>query len=760
MGRALWLVPLSSLVFACGRHEAPKTPPPSASAFAPRIEVPGRPHVAAVVRGGDPAFAASAYAVAEGVSPDAGDAPAVAVGALLEARLAALHPRVSFDPGAVRVSVLVDDPKQAEDVAARIAGAFLAPYAAADAERTIVDRKLAALAALPPARGALALCEGRLRAPAHAPSAADVEAFRASIATRARVAFGAVGPYAVADGVARGLARAAAWPEGVAPSAPPLPAEVALEIATPAVAAGRATVHLGAWGAGDRAEDRAQRLAAIGAPLGARLIAADASAVVLGVHVGRLGDRACTSLGFSATSSSLFGTLALARRELALSDEEASATMPTTPDPSDAAELGAAMSLAVGPPSTAAVGTIGVRVELGGDPRANTELALAPFASLDRDVAAAEATLSRPIVEARTALEPGQHEVVVLLASPCGTGGETKDDAGLGALALRALPDDDVVATEPWVAADGLGLLARGTARPGESAAELGRRVADTLARAFFRGVPEGVARARAKLSESAEQGLVHLATTLAPAHPSWIAPLGTADALLHGSDGLVTTRLDALRRGPLRAAALVDGGRDEASVIVDALDRWAPRTFGGAAPACDEAPFVPPRPGSYVTAGAHTQAWVALPIAKTDLAAAEALAALLDGDVLPRALAGLVREASTRLVGGARAPFFVIHLDAPDGSLDAAVAQTRVLLDRLRTATTDDEARSAITLLASRRRSARMDPRRRVIDLFRGDTPPPTTEAVRAFAATLRDDALILAAVRPPRPTQKPVKP
>lgn len=757
MGRALWLVPLSSLVFACGRHEAPKTPPPPAPALGQRIEVPGRPHVAAVVRAGDPASAASAYAVAEGVSADAGDAPAVAVGALLEARLAPLHPRVSFDPGAIKVSVLVDDPKQAEDVAARIAGAFLAPYAAADTERAVVERKLAALSALPPARGALALCEGRLRAPVKAPTAADVESFRAAIATRARVAFGAVGSYAIADGVARGLGRSAAWPEGVAPNAPPLPAEAALEIATPVAAAGRALVHVAAWGAGDRAAGRADRLASSESPLGARLAAADASAAVVGVHLGRLGDRACTSLTFGGASSSLFGTMALARRELALSEGEANAALPTAPDPLDAAELGAAASLPVAPPTPAA---IGARVELGGDPRAKTEMTLAPFATLDRDVAAAEATLGRPVVDARTALEPGQREIVVLLASPCGTGGETKDDAGLGALALSALPDADDVATEPWVATDGLGLLARSAARPGESAAELGRRVGDALARAFFRGVPTDVSRARAKLSESAEQGLVHLATTLAPAHPSWIAPLGTADALLHGSDGLVTTRLDAIRRGPLRAAALVSGTREDADATIDALDRWAPRTFGGAAPACDEAPLAAPKPGSYVAAGPHTQAWVALAITKADLAAAEALAALLDGELLPRALAGLVREASTRVVGGERAPFFVVHLDAPDGSLDAAVAQTRVLLDRLRAQATDDEARSAIAALASRRRAARMDPRRRVIDLFRGETAPPTAAAVRAFAATLHDDALIVAAVRPPRPAQKPVKP
>lgn len=757
MGRALWLVPLSSLLFACGRHEAPKTPSTSASPASQRIEVPGRPHVAAMVRAGDPAFAAAAYAVAEGVSPDAGDAPAVAVGALLEARLAALHPRVSFDPGAVKISVLVDDPKQAEEIAARIAGAFLAPYTAAEAERVVVDRKLAALAALPPAHGALALCEGRLRAPAHAPSAAEVESFRAAIATRSRVAFGAVGPYTVADGVARGLARSAAWPDGVLPIAPSLPAETTLEVATPVAGSGRALVHLGAWGAGDRAEARAQGLAATEAPLGGRLTAADPSATVLGAHVGRLGDRACASLAFNGSSLSLFGTMALARRELTISEGEASATAPTAADPSDAAELGAATSLTVGPPSTAA---IGARVELGGDPRAKSEIDLAPFASLDRDVAAAEATLARPIVEVRTALEPGQREVVVLLASPCGTSGETKDDAGLGALALSSLPAQDGIAIEPWIAAEGLGLLARGNARPGESAPELGRRVAGALARVFFRGVPAEVPRARAKLSQSAEQGLIHLATTLALAHPSWIAPLGTADALLHGSDALVTTRLDALRRGPLRAATLVDGAQDDATAVIDALDRWAPRTFGGAAPACDEAPFAAPKPGSYVTAGTHPQAWVALPIAKTDVAAAEALAALLDGGMLEKALAGLVREASTRIVGGGRAPFFVVHLDAPDGSLDAAVAQTRVLLDRLRTQTTDDEARTAITALASRRRLARMDPRRRVIDLFRGEAPAPTADAVRAFAATLRDDALILAAVRPPRAAQKPVKP
>ena len=143
----------------------------------------------------------------------------------------------------------------------------------------------------------------------------------------------------------------------------------------------------------------------------------------------------------------------------------------------------------------------------------------------------------------------------------------------------------------------------------------------------------------------------------------------------------------------------------------------------------------------------------------------AEWLAAALDGadGLLERALGGgLARGWSARVVGGARAAALVIRIDSPAGALDAAVAQARGLLDRLRQGSlAAADVAHATTLLADRDLAASLDPSRRLLALWRSapqgaDTPPappPTLDALRAFAATtLHDDALIIVAVRPPR--------
>ena len=205
------------------------------------------------------------------------------------------------------------------------------------------------------------------------------------------------------------------------------------------------------------------------------------------------------------------------------------------------------------------------------------------------------------------------------------------------------------------------------------------------------------------------------------------------------------------------------------------AVDRWIVR-HPGHARACP-VPSVPPSPRAATYAvdsspGSSSQAWLALPLAAGDASTrldAEWIAAALDGadGLLERALnGGLARGSwSARPVGGG-ARHGTGHPDGfRRGALDAAaVRQVRGdSLDRLRQGSlAAADVAHATTILADRDLAASLDPGRRVLALWRSaaqgtdapPAPPPTLDALRAFAAaTLHDDALIIVAVRPPRP-------
>jgi hypothetical protein len=141
---------------------------------------------------------------------------------------------------------------------------------------------------------------------------------------------------------------------------------------------------------------------------------------------------------------------------------------------------------------------------------------------------------------------------------------------------------------------------------------------------------------------------------------------------------------------------------------------------------------------------------------------AASWIAGALDGPrgLLEKALGdGLARSSGARMLGPSGARAIVIHIEAPSSALDTAVAQTRALLDRLRQGawSADDVARAKQQEELAR--AARLaDPQQRLIALFRGDvaTPAASLAEVRATAAAvLRDELLIIVAARP-RAAQK----
>ena len=152
-----------------------------------------------------------------------------------------------------------------------------------------------------------------------------------------------------------------------------------------------------------------------------------------------------------------------------------------------------------------------------------------------------------PVVEARTRVERGQGEAWVLLASPCGTLAEATGDAGArrggrhggGGAGERDAGDARV---EPFVTPDGVG-VARPRARARRASPRRRTRgaLADVAARAFAadpldpRRAPSQartalLARARRRSTARALGALGERRSRRG--HPSWIAPFGTAFGL------------------------------------------------------------------------------------------------------------------------------------------------------------------------------------------------------------------------------------
>jgi hypothetical protein len=418
--------------------------------------------------------------------------------------------------------------------------------------------------------------------------------------------------------------------------------------------------------------------------------------------------------------------------------------------------------------------------------------AAAALTPLRQEIERAVLATSAPVVEGKIKIEKGQSDLWLLFASPCGTLPEVDLDAGLGAtFAFTAVEEARArsgtrIELEPFAASDGIGVLAHAAALPGEPPTALARRVADAAARSFAADPIDPVAASRARtalLSQASEsvdgRSLVQLAHAIAPGHPSWVLPTGTFEALGRSSDAMLFTRSAALRAGALRVSVIANTDAAQAAAAVRAVDRWVTRRAGESRTCSTPSAPPPPRPGTYAidATGNPSEAWIAIPLVSPTSAPDEAgrtlaswTASLLDGPdgLLSRALgpAALARAWSAKVIGPPRAAALVIRITSGQAALDAAVAQTRVLLARLQKGAIDEGDRSRAIALRQRADLQRsLDPRARLVALWRGEpeTPaaPPTLEALRAFAgATLKDDALVIVAARAPRPAPAPSTP
>mgnify|MGYP001043109970 CR=1 FL=1 len=826
-----------SLVVAsgCGPRPPAKAPPVSGLSLLPDVRVAeGRPPVVLVSREGDPAAAIAVAVTTTGIGWDDSATddpePATALAGLLEDRLRAKNIDATVTPSwdGLRASALATSEADAARIAGVLREALVAPATAADLAGA--RRKLAALGRRPLRDDSLrrwARCVGHPHAlPARAGKeyaeldVARLERWRSGALGLGRVAIAITGPKSLTEDVASIVLDGPEWsaaapigpkdervpdtidvfelaPDGAAP-APALWMTLDVGTSSAAVAAAEAL--------GDPNGPLAARLSELDLPFRLREVigTAHAHGGCVGVELEASPTHGAASTGDLA--SRVADAVALVRLEAAVhlaelgGKRDGRTLARRSGDAREAAERAswwALVDLSKPSPSPGADSArtakgsvvLGVPMRRGTAPRDGGDDALAVEPSRDALAAAmtkATAAWNKPVVDARTRVEAGQGEAWVLVGSPCGTEAETDADAGITALfvaaaADRAKPSPDV-RVEPWVAADGVGVLVHGPPRAGESAAAHARRLADVAARSFAAEPisSTAIARARADLLRRDAQNdgaaMSLLASALAPRHPSWVVAWGTSEPLARSSDAAVRLRAQSLRAGPLRVAVLANVDEAQAEAAVRAADRWVTRRTGEARSCPAASSTEPPKPGTYAATprpGAVPEAYLAFPFPANDAtawAAASLVAAALDGDgsLLDKALGGaspLALDASTRVLGWPRAPALVIRVVAPQTSLDAAVMQTRALVDRLHKGglpAEDFERAAAARAKASL--STALDPRARVVATWRGEpidaaaARRPTPEDVRAFAAKhLSEDSMIVVASRPGRPEASP---
>jgi len=779
---------------------------------------PARPRLALLARSGDPAPALVAV-----VATDVGPAATVALAAVVEARLlaAGLAVESRVDRNAFRIRLLSGSTAPASPAAAASAGAppasqtvsarvffaalataFRAPLGPGTPEVARAAERLGALRRNPlPAPEAVpaADCAGRLGAvprermldPLTPQGLTALEAARGRALVAERTALAAVGPAAFCAAARAALDEADEWPAGTPPDDVWPAADTVGTYAANDVARGRARVTvavrvpepLGAVSAAERLGDPhgplRSRLAALPLPFHVTEVLGVARPRGGCISITAEADDSARETPAAIAASGLVA--AVARKEIAAEAHApadagmASRAVIAASDPRDAAARAAWWAL-----SGAAKGS---------PERWSTLLALTPDERGDLSAAARgfESALATsvgashsPVVERRSAVEQGQGEVWILLASPCGTLDEGPYDAGTSALAALAVSERVRRATglsvEPWVTPEGVGILAHAPAMSGGPALAataapdaLARRVAGAAARAFAGELPtrEAVADARALALAQIEKtagahgvALDSLLAAMAPEHPSQLHALGPFARLAAVGAPSVAARWQTLANGPLRMAVLANAGPAQANGAFAAADHWlAPRAAPRSCPTSS-----PPtlRPGRYeveLPPGTElAQALVAGPVAARgepgrDLV--EIAAHLLGGE------RGLVQAAldrtpvpavaSARLLGGSRAAALVIDVRAPPAALDDAVTEVKSLLAHLgQDGPTEQELTFARAKRARAAEDASFDPRSRLVKLWLGETaspsPAPTRAALQAlFAAAFRDSALVL---------------
>jgi len=761
---AVTLLSLVALGFGCGGSQGHAGGQQEAGGHSPVAQrrSDDRPPLVLVARSGDP-NAALAFAGAH----DAGSAASTATAALLVTRLRE-HGFSDVRSRAQALGFTLDVPVTTAADARRfvdtLAKTLKAPVRPGEPGLDAAQAALVALGTrrLPGAGAAsVADCTGELglRADEPLPDRARlpsvVASLLASVRTIERAAFAAVGPSEILEATENALAADGAWPDGSPVNdawpergvtaadfagAEPRRLSMALRLANPGVALGAADALA------DARSTLARRLETLRPPW--RLERATATVRPRGacLRVDALpppGDPGPNGAEVARVLSLLGDEV---DREVALSSRSAGSALeealvrPT--DPGEAAAAAAWRGLADRLPAGVARRFVVYAAPLGDRTRVD----------LGRSMAELRESLARPLFETRVRVEAGQAGFWVLLASTCGTAGESLADAGEAASLVSALTlverSQDGVSFEPWIAPDGVGVLAYATRRSSaELPAEQARRVASALGDLVATTRPTPTARLTAHeeligtLGGSPRPGFSLSLEELSQGHPSWLEPHGTIAALGAAASKSFDAALAHWLGSPLRLSVLANDDAGQAELARRELERWLLPVRGDAV-RCPPVARVEPRKGeltlSTTPGDAAESAYVGVPLPRFDgRLPLEARATLFllnrSGGWLERALADLTATASATALGGPRAAALVVRVAAPADQRDAAVARIRTLFDRFPAGVaTSADVTAADRELGRADAVERRDPRRRIVELWRGGGAPSRLDGAK----------------------------
>lgn len=754
------------------------------------VRAEGQPSIAVLDREGDvvPGVAMVVYADGEPLE-------LVGLGAWLELELE--RAGVDVSSTALASAVLVRTTHREPSRALRAFAAALRAELVASPELStrIVARARRAKQQSSDHDAAIAACTGELVLPrgsdverADVSLLARVEALRKRAATKERVAFAVVAPREAAVAAAEALHAGPTWASSSVEldRAP----ERDTAAAGPTLATGTAPLRLRvAVRGGDpsAAVATAARLGTSFTPLAAKLsVLAPPFEVREVTGVARPGGGCAavtlepargTTSSFAAQEASELGGAVLTaartaarelRRELAEPAPNVAARRITeTFDAAEAAQLAAWWALArkVEVPTRTAYA-------LDLPPGADAASVASMNDRLKALLSAAPTSAERPL-ELVGRVERGQGESWVLVASPCALADEPPHqwgDAAVAALSVaHALDGEDGVSVEAFVGASGVGFAAHAPRGAGETPSAHARRITRAAMRGFFAPSPdqEALSRGQAEARRALElrwgdepAALDALAAHLSPAHPALLEPHGPSSALARRGAEVLARRLGSLARGPLRAAALVDGDESQLGEIRDELGRFV---LDDATSSCAPGGRVELERGGFearaALAGRARLHWaVELAATAEESAAAEAIAALLEGPdgLVARSLAEPGLSARAFVTGAQRAPRLVLSLSLPAERLEAVSAAVRELLARLsRGEIPEVELTRATKRSSASARERLAHPRERLARLHAGASPgiddPPSATELRAFAARrLAPSAWSLLTVRP----------
>jgi hypothetical protein len=746
-----------------------------------RQELSDRPPIHLVARLGDPRGAVS-FASAT----DDGPAASVALAALLATRLKERGlPEITARPHGLGFSVdtLVDGPEQAARFVQTVSAALSAPLNPREPGLKAAEEALARLFARPfhgAGDVAVGRCSGSLSIPPGEPkpdlkSPAGLARLRAWIAharSVRRSAFAALGSPGVLTRAHAELAASPPWDEGSPPD-DVWPARSELVSDFGATEHRRLTLALRVADP-DSALSAARALGEANSTLSRRLAALHpAFTLERAVAVGR-SRGACLRLDALAPRGDPGPSGGEAARALAVLGEEAERALAlpvigvleeAVTEPSDPREAVAAAAwsalVAQGEagPTRRLVSYVGKESD-----RERFDLA--------RGVAELERDAKNPAVSLVTRVERGQGRLWALFAGRCGTAAETVNDAGEAATLVTTLARAGTgrgdVSFEPWIASDGVGILAHTARRtPYESPSEQARRLGAALGELFSTTRPSAmqVVSAREELLSAldapARSGYFLTLDRLTNGHPSWLEPRGTLESLTAVHAGALDPALHRFLARPQRLAVLANADTKQSEHVRRELERWL-RPVRAEVGRCPAPVAVSPARGELVleTTGESPPegSYVSVPLPPWNGAVPrEALATLVllnrKGGLLEQVLRDLPATASARVLGGPRAAALVVQVAAARGEQARALSQVRVLFERLaQGAVGAEDAAYAERELARAEAEERLNPRRRVVDLYRDSAASPPLDAPRLarYHAALRSSEQLLVSVSP----------